>query len=159
MQSPRYAFTLAPGHYFRTRSIGFIEELTRDELNAKRTYESLKPKNRSTVDSRFKHWLDGAVFQKYFHGFDGIYGTCFTFKWEERHVPQRLYGFLCHPKPKTQPDFELCSLMYFDTKADKTSYTILGWINQLSVNPLVKAVIAQEYPEFLSMGAKNKWTN
>jgi|ERR1700722_1005484 hypothetical protein len=159
MPSPRYVFTLVSGHYFRTRSIGFIEELTQGGLDAKQVYGSLTPKTRSTVDSRFKHWLDGEIFDKYFHRFDGHYSSCFTFKWEERRIPQRLYGFCCHPKPKTEPSFELCSLMYFDTKADKTNYTILGWINQLSVHPLVKLAIGQQYPEFIAQGGGKKWTH
>jgi hypothetical protein len=111
MANLRFVFTHAPGHYFRTRAVGFVEELTRNELNAKRAYDSLQPKTRNLVDSRFKHWLDRQRFDKYFHQYDGDYRACFCFKWEERHVPHRLYGFLCHPKPDTEKDFELCVLM------------------------------------------------
>src|SRR5258708_11217472 len=101
----RYVFTLVQGQYFRTRSIGFVEELAQGRLDAKGEYESLITKARNTVDSRFKHWLDRQGFQKYFHGFDGVYSEGFVFKWEERHIPQRLYGFLCHPKPRTDVSF------------------------------------------------------
>jgi hypothetical protein len=157
MHPPPYMFTLAPGQYFRTRSVGFVQDVSGEEMDAHGTYQGLKPKIRLTVDSRFKHWLDRQVFQKYFHGFDGVYSACFTFKWEERHVPQRLYGFICHPKPKTDPSFELCVLMYFDTKADKTNYTKLGWINQLRINSMVVAAIAKEYPEFSAGEVSKLW--
>jgi hypothetical protein len=149
MQNLRFVFTHAPGHHFKTRAVGFIEEQTRNELDAKRAYESLRPKVRNLVDSRFKHWLDRQRFDKYFHQFDGANRDCFTFKWEDRHVPQRLYGFLLHPKPKSL-EFELCVLMYFDTKTDKTNYTILGWINQLSGHPMVRMAIAQHYPDLIT---------
>jgi hypothetical protein len=155
---PQYVFTLVQGQYFRTRSVGFMEELTQGRLSAKDAYESLKPKSRNIVDSRFKHWLDRQVFQRYFHRFDGVYSECFTFKWEERHIPQRLYGFLCHPRPKTDVNFELCTLCYFDTKGDKTNYTILKWINELRVLSLVKFAIGQEYPELITDKSGKPWT-
>jgi hypothetical protein len=159
MPSPRYVFTLAPGQYFRARSVGFLEETDRGDLDAKARYDLLQPKTRSTVDSRFKHWLDWQVFKKYFHGFEGDYSACFTFKWEERHIPHRLYGFLCHPKPQTEIGFELCVLCYFDTKGDKTNYTILNWINQLRLHPMVKLAIGQEYPEFIATESRKSWTH
>lgn len=159
MDSPQYTFSHVPGQYFRTRAIGFIEEATRNDLDAKGVYKGLKHSVQHKLDTRFKQWLDRVVYQKYFHGFDADYSSCFTFKWEERHIPQRLYGFICHPKPYTDAKFELCSLMYFDTKADKTNYTILGWINQLSGHPLVVAAIGQHYPELLMQTSrKSKWT-
>src|SRR5581483_6344867 len=108
MADPQYTFTHATGFYFRTRAIGFIEETVMGKLDAKGVYDGLKPKARSTVNTRFQHWLDRMIYQKYFHGFSGDYDLCFTFKWEDRHIPQRLYGFICKPKPYTDPDFELC---------------------------------------------------
>lgn len=159
MEPRQFSFTHVHGQDFRTRAVGFIEEATKGDLDAKRVYEALKPTVQHKLDTRFKHWLDRVIYNKYFHGFPGDHGTCFTFKWEERHIPQRLYGFICHPKPYTDAGFELCSLMYYDTKADKTNYTILGWINQWSVHPLVVAAIGQQYPEFLMQTTrKNKWT-
>jgi hypothetical protein len=46
-----------------------------------------------------------------------------------------------------------------DTKGDKTNYTILGWINQWSVHPLIRMAIAAEYPEFIhaKRTSKNTW--
>jgi hypothetical protein len=152
---PRYVFTLVSGHNFRTRAIGFLEDAGNDEMDAKSVFESLPPVQFSLVNARFGHWLSRAVFDKYFHGFAGKYNECFVFKWEARHIPQRLYGFLCHPRPRSDLPFELCVLMYFATKGDDTNYTILDRINRVKTDIAVKAAMSQQYPEFTG---RKPWT-
>jgi hypothetical protein len=136
-----------------------LEELERQELDARATFDWLREKHPTVfrlLNSRFGHWLARAVFKKYFHGFGGKYSACFVFKWEQRHIPHRLYGFLCHPMPQSFPAFELCVLTCFATKGDDTNYTILDRINRLLVDMAVKEAIAQTYPEFRG---RQQWTN
>ena len=153
----RFVFTLADGFNFRRRSIGFVQELERNELDAKVVFDSLGDKDSALVKSRFDQWLQREVFRKYFHGFDNPdYRKCFVFKWEKRRKPQRLYGFLCHPKPSSDPGFELCVLVYFATKDDVTDYALLDRVNALRGNLGVTEAIASEYPEY---GRTETWTN
>jgi len=154
---PHCQFSLVGGQHFRTRAIGFLFDIEQRELDAKDVYDTLPLAKEQIVNARFKHWLDRAVFDKYFHGFTGKYDRCFVFKWELRHIPQRLYGFLCHPRPDTMPFFELCVLMYFATKGEDTNPTILDRINRLRQDPAVREAIAGTYPEF--SGRKKPWTN
>lgn len=156
---PRYVFTLVPGHNFRTRAIGFLEEVGGVDINAKTTFEWLREKHPNLfqlLNSRFGHWLARQVFDKYFHGWPGKYSACFVFKWELKHIPQRLYGFLCHPMPRTVPAFELCVLIFFRTKGDETDYTVLGRINRLLVDLAVREAISKVYPEF---NGRQQWKN
>jgi len=133
-----------------------LEEMERGDLDAGRVFDSLDAKVAQMVRTRIDHWLQRNVFRKYFHGFSGKYSGCFVFKWEERHKPQRLYGFLCHPFPKTNTGFELCVLVYHDTKDDTMDYAILGRINRLCEDIRVLEAIAREYPE---IRGTPQWTN
>ena len=153
---PHYVFSHVEGQYFRTRAVGFLEETEQGELDAKEAYDALPLTKRQLVDSRFQHWLGRQVFNKYFHGFTGKYDMCFVFKWEVRHIPQRLYGFLCHPRPETMPFFELCVLTYFATKGDDTNPTILDRINGLRQDLAVREAIGGAYPEFRG---RKSWPN
>jgi len=153
---PPYVFRLAVGHNFERRSVGFLEDPGAGELDAGAVFDGLQPKAARLVQTRFDHWIQGNVFQKYFHGFAGDYESCFVFKWEDRHKPQRLYGFLCHPYPQSNARFESCVLCYHDVKDDTTDYTILGWINRLRVDINVQYAIGQVYPELLGV---SPWKN
>lgn len=156
----RYRFTLVPGHNSRTRAVGFLEEVFgRGDLDAKSRFdllESKRPKQFQLLNSRFGHWLARQVYDKYFHGWPGLYRGCFVFKWEDRHIPQRMYGFLCHPMPDTAPGFELCTLVIYATKEDDTDPTILNRLNKLLSDADAKEAIAVLFPEF---SEKKSWTN
>src|SRR5262249_33676848 len=76
------------------------------------------------------------------------YKECFTFKWRENRQHQRLYGFLHHPKRRTHPSFQVCVLVYHDTKnEEETDFAVLDRINQLRKDSLVIAAIDKEFPE------------
>jgi hypothetical protein len=156
--APRFVFTLATRHVFRRRSIGFLEELERGELDAQMHFVSLRDNELRTVQSRFDYWLQRAgPYPKYFHGWSTPdYKRCFVFKWEKKHKPQRLYGFLCHPVPESDPSFELCTLVYYSTKDEATNYTLLDRINTLRQDLCVTEAIAHVYPEY---GGKAPWKN
>jgi hypothetical protein len=157
MPSPRYVFTLARGHTFRRRSIGFLHDLESAELNALEHFNSLGEKYAQLVNSRFDHWLDCAIFDKYFHGWsEPEYKKCFVFKWEKKHIPQRFYGFLCHPLPESDPSFETCVLVYYETKGDATPRAVLDRVNSLRLNLDVTQAISLIYPNY---GGKTKWKN
>jgi hypothetical protein len=83
----------------RRRGIGFLESSDNGRVNAKRYFDKLKEKTARDVRSRFDYWLQGGVFDKYFHGWpnDREPKHCFVFKWKEAGAHHRLYGFLCDP--------------------------------------------------------------
>ena len=156
---PVFDFTHVSGFSFRHRALGFIAAEDVPELDAKEHFESLEVKDSDLVRSRFGHWLEGKVYDKYFHGWPNNqkYKECFVFKWEKKRKPQRQYGFLCHPKPQpAEKGFVLCVLAYFDTKEDTTDYTILDRLNKLRQDLNVTQAIKKQYPEY---GGKDKWTN
>jgi len=153
-----FVFTHVSGYSFRRRALGFLQRDGSTELDAKAHFEELVEKDANLVRSRFGHWLEGKIFDKYFHGWsDEQYRQCFVFKWEKRHKPQRLYGFLCHPNPSTDKGFLLCVLAYFATKDDATDYTILDRLNKLRQDFSVISAISAECAEF--MVGKSKWNH
>jgi hypothetical protein len=147
------AFRFTPLNHLRQsefRGIGFLEHPEDPQLNGRQVFRGLGQKSRYTVDSRFDHWISGNNGPTaWFHGWANTpkYKECFVFKWDERRQPQRLYGFLCNPVPKTSPRFRLCVLIYHDTKNEtQTNFTILDRVNLLRKNPIVMAVISANYP-------------
>jgi hypothetical protein len=153
---PRFVFRLTEGFHFHSRSVGFLEETEHSDLDARAVFINLKPKVAQLLRTRIDHWLQRNVYPKWFHRFSGKYGTCLVFKWEERHKPQRLYGFICHPRPKSEPKFECCVLCYYGQKDDATDYSILDRILRLVEDVRVREAIAVEYAEFQGTSS---WTN
>ena len=153
---PHFVFTHVSGYLFRHRALGFLRADGIPELDAQEVFEGLVPKDADLVRGRFGLWLEGKIYDKYFHGRgEPEYKHCFYFKWEKKRKPQRLYGFLCHPKPDTEKAFILCVLAYFDTKDDSTDLAILDRLNKLRQDLNVIAAISTEYPEFT--GGQTKW--
>src|ERR1700726_1796854 len=117
------------------------------EFNGKTAFDKLPPARDREVRNRFDHWIDGNVFKKYFHGWDGSeYKHCFCFKWKADRVHQRLYGFICNPK-RDNKRFELCVLVLYTAKTtEDTGVVILDEINRLRGRTDVTAAI-QRYLE------------
>lgn len=151
-------FRLASGFSSRDRGIGFLEDDRDDELDAGAVFDNLSVNTERKVRSRMDHWIQGNVYDKYFHGWPGLtdYKYCFEFKWEERHKPQRLYGFLCHPIPISNPRFELCVLIFYAAKDDETDFGILDNVNRLRQHPETTEAIGHTYPEHRPKG-KKEW--
>ena len=143
-------FRMASGVRSDDRGIGFLEDARDDDLDAGAVFDGLTGNTERKVRSRMDYWLQGNVYDKYFHGWTGLpeYKHCFEFKWEERHRPQRLYGFLCHPIPISKPRFELCVLIFHVIKDDVTDFGALDNVNLLRNHPETTDAISHTYPEY-----------
>ncbi len=101
--------------------------------------------------TRFDHWIEGVqAHDRWFHGFRSHpgYEDCFVFKWRDKKICQRLYGFLCHPLPIANQRFQLCVLTNHAKKAQwETDISELNKANTLRVDPRVWAAIKMEYPD------------
>jgi len=116
-------------------------------FNGKSAFDKLSSARDIQIRNRFDHWIDGNTCDKYFHGWgDANYRHCFCFRWKEKRIHQRFYGFTCNPNPDDKR-FELCILVSYTAKtAEDTDLTILDEINRLRSDPDVDAAI-QRYLE------------
>ena len=130
------------------------------EMNAGEVFDALEGTVRRLVRTRMDYWLDGNnTPPRYFHGWTELpdYKQCFVFKWEEERVGQRLYGFLCNPKPISDPGFRVCVLIYFATKHEaETDFVHLDRINRWRQDSRTRVAIKAIYPEH---GEQDQWTN
>ena len=149
---PNYTFSLAEGFGTSSRrALGFLELPDHPDLDARRVFDGLGEKPKLAVNTRIDHWIGGGTKKAWFHGWPNLanYKECFTFKWNKGGVGQRLYGFLCHPMPHSNRGFQLCVLVYNDTKTQlETDFSILDRINRLRLNPYVTIAISKQYPEY-----------
>ena len=129
------------------RSIVFLQQAGNDQIDGLSVFQGLPKKREREVRSRFDHWIDGNTYKQYFHGWDtDAHKDCFVFKWKEKNVHQRLYGFLCHPR-KAEPSFLVCVLCNHATKNKwETDLSELDGASKLFKNPKVHAAIALAYP-------------
>ena len=121
------------------------------DLDAHRVFNGLREDQKRNVRSRIDHWIAGGIHDRYFHGWPDYpqYKECFAFKWRKGRVGHRLYGFLCHPSPRTNERFQLCVLVYHAAKTqEQTDFSKLARINGLRDNPQVIRAIAKIYPEY-----------
>lgn len=153
---PIITFNLAPGvRITERRGIGFLHK-DDGEFNAITRFLSLKSSKARFVKSIMDHWVDGNDTPRWwFHGFDEErFKRFFVFKWDEKRVGQRLYGFKCHPK-KLERGFQLCVLVFYDFKTDRMDYALLRRINQILDNLEEVPAICAMYPEYKG---GQKWT-
>lgn len=117
------------------------------QVDAKRTFESMKEKLQRDLRARFDYWLDGFTHDKYFHGWPNLpdYKKCFCFKWKQAGTQHRLYGFLDNPRPN-DPGFQVCVLVTHDQKTDETNFGVLDHINDLRVTAMVRNAVRQCFP-------------
>jgi hypothetical protein len=123
----------------------------RRELDARDVFAGLLKNPRRTLLSRFDYWASEAPPNKrWFHGWpnDKRYKQCFVFKYNDKDIDQRMYGFLCHPRPKTAPRFQLCAIHTHDTKTSwETDKTIQELSLELLGNNHVINAIKFAYPD------------
>jgi hypothetical protein len=128
------------------RAVGFLEEAGSTGLNAKEVYDSLESRASMDVKNRIDWWIEGNdVPKKYFHGFDNPpYRECFVFKRAE----DRFYGFKCHPRPISSARFQLCVLVFHDSKYEEdANYALMDQMNVLRTDQEVIKAIAAKYSE------------
>jgi hypothetical protein len=101
------------------RAIAFLTCDGDPEIDAKTVFDDLSEKRTQELMTRFDYWIDGKTQDDYFHGFpnEPENKEVFTFKWKEKKVRQRFYGFLFRPKPKTNPGFQVCVLVSHTPKS------------------------------------------
>jgi hypothetical protein len=150
MRAPNYAVTAIVGlRRSDYRAIAILSCEGSDEINAKSKFEALDDKEMN-VRSRFDHWIDGKTHDQYFHGWpnNAKYKECFVFKWRQKQHNNRFYGFLYHPKPKTNPRFLVCILVSHATKNQwETDPGELDGANALRLNVAVIAAIKKAFPD------------
>jgi hypothetical protein len=154
-------FRLAMGFSFQRRGIGFLEDAGDETLDAGATFDGLAGNTERKVRSEMDYWLQGGVHDEWFHGWPNLpeYKQCFSFRWKERRLANRLYGFLCHPMPQSNPRFELCVLIYHDVKHEtETDFTILDNVNTFRESDGATRAIGHTYPEYKKKG-KSQWIN
>lgn len=96
----------------KDRALAFLICPDEPDIDAKEVFDNLTDEKKRLVRDRFDYWLQGGKHKPYFHGWDyAPYKNCFVFKWKEKRQHQRLYGFLIHPCPKTNPRLEVCVLV------------------------------------------------
>lgn len=126
-----------------SRAIVFLDG---DDCEALGAFSNLSQNRERDVRNRFVYWIDGNTGDKYFHGWsDDRYKECFSFRWKEKKVHCRLYGFLCHPRadpPRSDRRFQVCVLTGYDRKTtENTDFTILDVANRLNNDPHIKKIL------------------
>jgi hypothetical protein len=148
-------FRLASGLQFTAkRALGFLEGHL--ELDAGIVFDALTRTEKRSFNARLDYWLSGGVHDKYFHGFPNSpkYGKCFVFKYQK----YRFYGFICNPKPISDPGFQLCVLILYALKKEwETDTAELDRVNQWRANDATREAIAKIFPEFRDR--TKKWKN
>jgi len=145
-----FDFSLVAGQSVGRRGVGFLRSDNDASLNGQKKFRELKPARDKEVRSRLDYWIAGGTNPRWFHGWPDLtkYKECFTFKWKENRQHQRLYGFLHHPRRRTDPRFLVCVLVYHDEKnEDETDFSILDRLNELRKDSLVIAAINKAFPE------------
>ena len=129
-----------------------------NEIDAAVVFAGLDDKKDRDLRSRFEHWIDGGTNNKWFHGFNEEgYRECFVFKWKAKRQHHRLYGFLCHPMPRTNRRFQLCVLVSHAKKNQReTNKTELDGVKALRSDSSVYAAITTEFPD---NGGSEPWVN
>ncbi|MGH9692476.1 MAG: hypothetical protein ACRD4C_15605 [Candidatus Acidiferrales bacterium] len=164
MPTEGFTFSLVEGHKVDGRAIGFLEQMTADGgigsswLGAKKKFISLRGNKERHVRKRFDLWLAFGRNDHWFHGWpnDEEVKDCFCFKWEEGgNRRNRLYGFLCHPQPKTNASRQVCVLALHQMKNDwSTDRTLLRQVAALKRNKGVQASIAFIFSDNPASGGK-----
>lgn len=136
----------------RGRAVGFLEG--HGELNGGSEFDSLGVSDERAMRANMEHWVAGNNQPTTrFHGFpsDPDHEHCFVFK----HGEHRFYGFLCHPRPKTNPRFQLCVICIYVPKHQwKTEAAVLNRVKGWLIASGAVAAIKQIYPEFRGEGVK-----
>ena len=137
------------------RQIVFLSQKQNPKLNVVEVFNGLEGTSAKDLKSRMDHWIGGyAPHKKYHHGWNvPQFKVCYVFKWITLQVMQRMYGFLAHPYPTTNPSFLLCVLCQHATKTGhETDKTILKSVVALHNNPKVQGALAMKFTDVEKKG-------
>lgn len=129
------------------RGVAFL--ISSDEnVTAKSVFDSLNVNSERILLAWFDAWVDGLKNDKRYHGwtqsqFSGRYTNCFVFKYREKRLEQRFYGFLCNPKNKpSDRGFQLCVLIVHASKNQwETDENDLRIVERIRMTPGVQKAI------------------
>ena len=136
--------------YSKYRAVVFLECAEDRTVDAVLGFDRLKENRRLDLLRRFDHWIDGAQHhRKYHHGFDDPHHRdCYVFKVKDAGSHHRFYGFRAHPKPKTDPGFEVCILYSHAIKrSEDTDPSELDGAMRLKLKSEVIEAIRKVFPE------------
>lgn len=131
------------------RDVVFLESTEDGGIDAKRVFDALSQKHKDEMRNKFEYWQRGQHQDRYFHGFnDPVYRECFVFKRKQAGTYHRFYGFLIHPRPRTQPRYQVCVLVSHAQKnQENTDPSELNSVNQIRMKLEVIAAIKRKFPE------------
>lgn len=160
MGQKRLTFRLVPGvNPSSGRAVGFLEG--DDQLDAGQVFDGLDEKALRRIGSIMDWWIAGHDSpDEWFHGWpnDPYYKNCFTFRWKEKRAGNRLYGFLCHPRPISDRSFQLCALCIHAVKTEfETEQVELDRVNTWHRASGTRGAIATKFPEYSQ--EKKGWKN
>jgi hypothetical protein len=136
------------------RGVAFLIS-TNEKVTAKSVFDSLKNSNPERILlTRFDAWVDRLVNDKWYHGwaqsqFAGKYTNCFVFKYKEKKLEQRFYGFLCNPKAKpSERGYQLLVLIRHASKKEwEIDETDLKIVEEIRTTPAVQRIIDDHFKE------------
>ena len=109
---------------------------------------------------RMDYWIGGGTHDRWFHGWPNHrdFRNCFVFKWRLKGRDQRCYGFLCNPKRRTDPSFQLCVLCCHAVKSERESDPkLLRVASTLAEIAAVREAIVFVYPDTAT--GEKEWLN
>jgi hypothetical protein len=100
---PSNAYVITPVGGLRRserRAIAFLQCVGNGDLDAASIFNSLDETRSRELRTRFDHWIDRLVQDRYFHGWPSVtkHKECFVFKWKADRLNNRFYGFLFNPR-------------------------------------------------------------
>ena len=129
-----------------------ILECSRDtSIDAGDVFNRLSQKKDRELRDRMDYWINGGVNDDWFHGWSKPekHRECFVFRWKQRGINHRIYGFLCHPIDLL-PRFIACVLVSHATKAKwHTDQVILDRMCVLQTDPAVSTAVRREFQSLL----------
>jgi len=146
-----YTVFIVPGLYPSTkRSLTFLECAEESDIDAKSFYDAMQDKERRMIQGRFDHWLQGFYWDKYFHGWSepACNRGAFVFKWNRRKQHRRFYGFLTKPRTRSDPSFQVCTLVsYAQKNTFETDPSEMNFVNDLRARTEVIDAIKLVFPD------------
>ena len=142
------------------RAVAFLTCDEDPDVDGMAAFRKLNEKRERELRTRFDYWIDGKRQDDYFHGWPNEPSNkeCFVFKWKEKKVRHRLYGFLFNPKPVNNPSFRLCVLVSHGTKEEwRTDPHHKALTNKMRTKQAVIDAIKLVFPD-LKAGEK-PWLN
>lgn len=142
------------------RAIAFLTCDDDPDVDGMAAFQMLSKKRERELKTRFDYWIDGKRQDNYFHGWPNEPDNkdCFVFKWKEKNIRHRLYGFLFNPKPTANPSFRVCVLVSHGTKAEwKTDPHHKSLAKGMRAKQAVIDAIMLTFPD--SRGGEKSWVN